>query len=194
MGDVVDGNHHHTVQALPILGAQIGMAIEIMRPVSNLGDLYILRGTEAHAGEAAQSEAAIAKQLKARVCAWELIMDIDGVIVDCAHHGRAGRRTYTSAAASIASEAQTDAAQEGRKIPRYVFRAHNHLVDDSGEKVSGTRAISLPSWQLRTAFGHKVSSGKRSDIGGVIILPDGSLDLSKLRYYAAPGQRRMIKA
>jgi hypothetical protein len=196
MGDIVDGNHHHTVQAIPYLSVQADMAVQIMLPVANMADrgLYILRGTEAHAGEAAQTEAGIAQALGAKQCAWELILDVDGLILDLAHHGRAGRREYTSAAASVATEAQVDAAQEGRPIPRYVFRAHTHTIDDSGEKVKGTRAFSCPSWQLKTAFGHRIASGRRADIGGVIILPDGSLDLSRIRYTAAPGQRKLVKA
>jgi hypothetical protein len=196
-GDVIEGNHHHTVQAMPNLGDQVGMAIEIMKPVANLcsrtgGALYFIRGTEAHAGEAGQTEVGVAKALGAP-CVWEAIYNIDGVMIDVAHHGRAGRRAWTSAAASIAVEAITDAMTDipPRPAPRYVFRWHNHLIDDSGEKVAGTRAISMPSWQLRTAFGHRVSAGKRGDIGGCIILPDGSLDLSKMRYFAAPGSGRI---
>jgi len=196
LGDVVDGNHHRTVQAMPNLGDQESMAVEIMLPVVNMADrAWILRGTEAHAGEAAQSEVRIAKQLGVP-CSWEVLLDIDGLIVDCAHHGRAGRRPHTSAAAGMAAEAIHNAVTDvlPRPIPRYVFRGHNHLIDDSGEKIATTRAISTPSWQLRTAFGYRVAAGRRSDIGGVIVLPDGSLDMSKARYYAAPGQGKVIKA
>jgi hypothetical protein len=198
-GDVIEGNHHHTVQAMPNLGDQVSMATEIMKPIANLcsrtqGALYFIRGTEAHAGEAAQTEVGVARSLGAP-CVWEAIYNIDGILIDVAHHGRAGRRAWTSAAASIATEAIQDAMTDNppRPQPRYVFRGHNHLVDDSGEKIAGTRAISLPSWQLRTAFGHRVSAGKRGDIGGVIILPDGTLDVSKLRYYAAPGAGKVQK-
>jgi hypothetical protein len=199
LGDVLEGNHHRTVQAMPNLGDQVGMAVEIMKPIANLcsrthGALYFIRGTEAHAGEAAQSEVGVAKQLGAP-CTWEQIFDIDGILVDCAHHGRAGRRDWTSAAAGTAVEAIQDAVTDNppRPAPRYVFRGHNHLIDDNGMKNATTRAIAMPAWTLRAAFGYRVASGHRSDIGGVIILPDGSLDLSRLRYYAAPGQRKVLK-
>ena len=199
LGDILEGNHHRTVQAMPNLGDQVGMAIEIMRPIANLcsrtkGLLYFIRGTEAHAGEAAQSEVGVAKALGAP-CSWEAILDIDGVIVDVAHHGRAGRRDWTSAAAGMVTEAIMDAATDRppRQPPNYVFRAHNHICDDSGLKNATTRAIAMPAWTLRGAFGYRAASGRRSDIGGVIILPDGSLDLSRLRYWAAPGQRRIQK-
>jgi hypothetical protein len=199
LGDVIEGNHHHTVQAMPNVGDQVAMAIEIMKPVVNLcektkGRLVFIRGTEAHAGEAAQSEQGVAAALGCQ-SQWEGIFDIDGVVIDCAHQGRAGRRDWTSAAAGMAVEAIQDAVTDrpARVPPRYVFRGHNHLVDDSGAKVPGTRAIAMPAWTLRAAFGYKVAAGHRSDIGGAIILPDGELDLSKLRYYAAPGQRKVVK-
>jgi hypothetical protein len=199
LGDIVEGNHHHTVQAMPNMGDQIGMAIEIMKPIANLcsktkGRLLFIRGTEAHAGEGAQSEVGVSNALGCQ-STWENIFDIDGTIVDVAHQGRAGRRDWTSAAAGMATEAIMDAATDNppRPIPKYVFRGHNHLCDDSGTKIASTRAISMPAWTLRGAFGYKVAAGHRSDIGGAIILPDGSLDLSKLRYFAAPGQRRIQK-
>ena len=199
LGDIVEGNHHHTVQAMPNMGDQCAMAIEIMRPIANMcsktgGALYFIRGTEAHAGEGAQSEVGIAKALGAP-CSWENIFDVDGTIIDVAHHGRAGRRDWTSTAAGMAVEAIQDAVTDHppRPAPRYVFRGHNHLIDDSGEKNPVTRAIAMPAWTLRGAFGYRAAAGKRSDIGGVIILPDGSLDLSKVRYWAAPGQRKIRK-
>ena len=192
-GDVIDGNHHHTVQAMSNEVDQSAMAAEILKPLANMADImYIIRGTEAHAGEAAGAEAGIAKELGVK-CVWEALLDIDGTLIDVAHHGRTGRRSWTSAAAGMGTEAMVDAASENRPLPRYVFRGHNHLVDDSGEKNPKTRAISLPAWTLRTAYGYRIAAGLRSDIGGVIILPDGSLDLSKLRYYAAPGQRQIVR-
>lgn len=198
-GDIIEGNHHHTVQAMPNVGDQVAMAIEILKPIANLcsktkGTLWFIRGTEAHAGDGAQSEVGIASALGCK-CTWEGIFDIDGTIIDVAHHGRSGRRDWTSAAAGMAVEAIQDAVTDKppRVSPTYVFRGHNHICDDSGTKIAGTRAISLPSWTLRGSFGYRASPSKRSDIGGVIVLPDGSLDMSRLRYFAAPGQRRIIK-
>jgi hypothetical protein len=194
VGDVIEGDHHQTVQAIPNVEDQESLAVEMLLPIVNMGDMYFIRGTSAHAGDMARSEVRIAKKLGARQCVFELLLSVNNIVLDFAHHGRAGRRDWTSSAAGMATEAVMDAAKANRQIPRYVFRGHNHIVDDSGEKLPGTRAIALPSWQLRTEFGYRASAGKRSDIGGVIIMPDGSLDLSKLRYYAAPGQRRILTA
>jgi hypothetical protein len=195
LGDVIDGFHPRYIQALSNIDDQRAEAVEILKPIVNMSDaFYIIRGTECHVGEAAQHEVAIARELGVRAL-WEGIFDVDGVRIDLSHHGRAAKRAWTSASAGVAAEAIHDAVTDRppRIPPRYVFRGHMHLVDDSGEKVSGTRAVSLPSWELRNALGHRLESGKRADIGGAIMLSDGSLDLSKLRYFAAPGQRKVIK-
>jgi len=194
VGDVVDGDHHQTVQAIPNIEDQESLAVEILKPIANMGDMYFIRGTGAHAGELSRSEVRVAKELGAKMCVWELILSVNNILIDFAHHGRAGGRLWTSAGAGSATESVVEAAVGNRKLPRYVFRGHNHIIDDSGEKNPTTRYMSLPSWQLRTEYGYKVSPGTRSDIGGVIVLPDGSLDLSKLRYFAAPGQRKVITA
>lgn len=105
-------------------------------------------------------------------------------MLDIAHHGRAGGRKWTSAAAGFAAEV-------GLRPPRYVLRGHNHRIDDSGEKLPFTRYISCPAWQLRTSFGWKVGQA-RADIGGIIIDGDG-VRFEKARYYAAPGGRQIVR-
>jgi hypothetical protein len=194
-GDILEGVHHGSLQSLQDVGDQIEMASNIMTTVANLSDggVYGAMGTEAHAGPGWCYERQIAKNAGFRAYEPELHLDIDGLIVWCYHHGRAGKRDHTSAAAGVAVDARLMALETGEPAPRYVFTAHNHVIDDSGEKLL-TRAMTLPSWQLKTAFGFRVASGKRSDIGGVIILPNGELDTSRMRYYAAPGQTRLVKA
>jgi predicted phosphodiesterase len=196
LGDIIDGFHQRYIQSISNIDDQRNMAVEILRPIVNMSDnFYIIRGTECHAGESAQNEVSIARELGVKAL-WEGIFNVNGITIDCAHHGRASKRAWSSSASSIAAEAIHDAVIDApqRPIPRYVFRGHMHLIDDSGEKIPNTRAVCLPSWELRNALGYRLEAGKRSDIGGVIILPDGSLDLSKLRYFAAPGQRRIINA
>lgn len=191
MGDIIEGDHHQSVQLLPSVEDQENLATQMLEPYALKADrFFIVRGTEAHSGPNGESENRIASRLGATIM-WEGLLNIDGVVVDIAHHGRAGKRPWTSAAAGMALEAKYNAITEGNPIPRYVFRGHNHVVDDSGEKVDGTRALVLPCWQLKTAFGNKVAAGSRSDIGGLIILPDGSLDTSRLRYRAMLGQREI---
>lgn len=194
LGDIIEGRNHGSVQLMSNVEDQMAMACELLRPLAAMADggFYCTRGTEAHAGDAAQSEVRICHEIGAKACEWELTLDIeDGPLLDCGHNGRAGRRDWTSSAAGVAAEVAMDAAMAGQKIPDYVLRGHAHVVDDSGFKLNGIRAIMLPAWQLRTAFGFKVSPNKRSDIGG-IIFNGREIDLSKLRYFAAPGQKRVI--
>ena len=78
-------------------------------------------------------------------------------------------------------------------ISDYVWRGHKHNIDDSGDRLEGTRVICIPSWQLKTEFGHRVVPNRtRSDIGGYIV--DGGLvDNSRSRYKGQPDQRRNNK-
>jgi hypothetical protein len=195
LGDVIEGVHHGSVQLMNEIADQINMACQILLPVVNMagGNFYITYGTEAHSGEAGGCEAAIAKELGAKHD-WEFCLDMDGILVDVGHApGRNAGRPWTSVGASIAIEVSTDYLRKGQIPPDYVFRGHSHVLDDSGERVEGTRCICLPSWQLRTAFGHKVAKNRtRSDIGG-LILNGNTLDLSRLRYKATPGQKQVIK-
>jgi hypothetical protein len=173
---------------------QVAMASEIMTQVANLSDggLFVCMGTETHAGRNGAEERRVVENAGGRY-APDWLLDIDGLVIRAYHHGNAAKREWTSSAAGLAAGAIIEAAQTGDPIPRYVFAGHNHVIDDSGEKVTGTRYVACPSWQLKTAFGHRVAKGRRSDLGGLIILPDGSLDWSRSRYMAAPGQSKVVK-
>ncbi len=153
-------------------------------------------GTEAHAGPSCENEVAIYRELGVQEYGQLLNLEIDGKLHDLAHHGRVGGRSWTSSAAAIAVEVCMDCGHQGIPFPDYIWRAHSHIIDDSGLKVPGTRAITIPSWQLKTAFGNRVASNKpRSDIGGFII-NGGVLDDSRSRYKAqrmVEGNRSMIR-
>lgn len=186
LGDVVDGHHHNSPQVMNEIEDQIDAACDILRPIYNLADQgYVTYGTPAHNGGSSEHEMTIGQELGINHDYEFAPLNIDGVTFDLAHHGRAGRRDWNSAAAGLASEVALDYIKAGKTPPMYVLRGHNHLVDDSGHKLSYIRAISLPSWQLRTAYGHKVSSNQKwVDIGGLVFdtsEPD-MVDFKKVRY------------
>jgi hypothetical protein len=195
IGDIIDGYHHNTIQTLVNTDDQVNMAAEIMTRIAALSDggVYGCLGTEVHGGPNGSHERQVAQRAGYKLLAQELQLNIDGVEVLAFHHGSASKRQWTSAAAGMAARMKLECLDMGLPQPRYVFAGHNHIIDDSGEKVPGTRAVSLPSWQLRTSFGYRVAAGTRSDIGGLIILPDGTLDFSRARYKAQAIQRRSIK-
>jgi hypothetical protein len=194
VGDILEGVHHDTKQIMLLdEGDQIDMAAAIMTDVANLSDggVFGCHGTPAHAGEIYQSERTVAQRAGFKMFEPELHLDIDGLIVWAFHHGAAGKRDWASAAARVATEARLYAQDLGEPPPDYVFSGHHHIIDDSGFKLK-TRAITCPSWQLKTSFGRKVASNRRSDIGGFIILPGGQLDESRARYGAAPDAPRLV--
>jgi hypothetical protein len=190
LGDVCDGLHHGSVQVMNEIPDQIEAACNLLRPIVALADdSYLTYGTgPAHTGEAAGNEISLARELGMKH-GWHWSLDIDGMVVDITHHGRAGQQDWTSAAPALAMAVAGDYIKDGKMPPRYVLRGHVHKVDDSGAKLPYSRAIVIPSWQLKTAHGHKAAPNQqRADIGGLILdtaNPDNP-DLSRIRY-AAPG-------
>ena len=192
LGDAVDGLHHGNVQILPEISDQENMFIQIFKPIVELADAVLFTyGTDAHAGQTAQNEKSICRELGIQKAGYNLVLDVEGVVSDLAHHGRAGGRPWTSSAAGFAAQVAQDYVQSGQKPPRYVFRGHAHTIDDSGQRLPQTQYICLPSWQLRTSYGWKVGQG-RADVGGILLM-DGEISFAKARYTAAPGVREVIK-
>ena len=187
LGDVIDYNHHGSTQLVQEVGDQVEMAKTLLMPYREIADKFIgILGTAAHAGADHATEVALYQELKADFIEQQMTIDIDGVRVDLAHHGRIGTRPWTSGAANLASEIMIDYAQSGIHLPNFIFRGHLHVMDDSGSKFENTRLIQCPSWQLRTTYANRVAGNtRRSDIGG-ILLNDGKLDLSKARYRGQP--------
>lgn len=194
MGDVIDGNHHQSLQIIQDVGDQIQVALDILTPIVDFSDLFFgVIGTEAHAGPAGSDEISIYKTLGAQEFGQNIMLEIDGKLHDFTHHGRTGARPWTSSAASIAVEVMLDCGHHGIPYPDYIWRAHKHNIDDSGDKIDGSRAIVIPSWQLKTAFTHRVVSNRqRSDIGGYIV-DGGLIDSTKSRYKGQPDQRKVIR-
>jgi len=194
VGDVIDGNHHGTKQIIQDVGDQMLVALDIMQPIRDMADaFYGVIGTEAHAGPEGENEVQLYKTLEADEYGQNLMLNIDGKLHDFAHHGRVGGRPWTSAAASMGVEVMIDCAKFGIRPPDYIWRAHNHKIDDSGDKLEDTRVICLPSWQLKTAHIHRLSANQvRSDIGGYIV-NGGLVDNSRNRYKGQPNGRRIIE-
>jgi len=194
LGDVIDYNHHGSTQLVQEVGDQAQMAITLLEPYRDLADKFIgILGTAAHAGQDHATEVDLYRQLGADFIEQQMTVDIDGVTVDLAHHGRIGTRPWTSGAANLASEIMIDYAQSGIPLPNFIFRGHFHALDDSGLKFENTRLIQCPAWQLKTTFANRVAGNtRRSDIGAVI-LNDGKLDLSHSRYSGQPDGRKVTK-
>ena len=195
LGDVLEGVHHNSTQLMQEIPDQTNLAKEILQPIRDMADaFYGIQGTGTHAGLNGSEEKEVYQAIDATDYGQQLTLEIDGIVHDLAHHpGGASAKQWTSRAASIAAEVALDYAQVGMKPPDYVWRGHNHVIDDSGLRLPNIRTIFTPSWQLKTEFGYKVSSNKiRSDIGGFVM--DGDrLDDSRCRYTGQPDGRKVIK-
>ena len=193
LGDVIDSNHHQSTQLVAEVGDQVDMALDLLQPVRERADTFIgILGTAIHAGQDHATEAAIYKALNADHVGQSITANIDGLIVDFAHHGRTGSRPWTTGAPALAAEIMLDYAQSGMELPNLIFRGHRHVLQDSGAHFENTRLIQMPAWQLKTSHGWNVAGNTvRSDIGGVLVT-DGEVDLSHSRYRGQPDQRRII--
>jgi len=196
VGDLIDGVHNQSTQLMPEVEDQMQVALDLMKPIVAKADGFFgILGTGVHAGQDNSYEALLYRQLGAKDFDQHLTLNVDGYIHTFYHHGRAGQRPWTSSAAGVASEIMLDFAQAGLQLPNFIWSAHNHRVDDSGSKFIDTRAISLPSWQLKTSFGWRVSPGTvRSDIGGFIVIDGHIIDDSRSRYRGQPDKRKIIIA
>ena len=191
LGDIIDGNHHGTLQIIQDVADQVVVAIDILQPIVDMSDAFFgVLGTGVHGSN---EESSIYKNIGANEYGQNIMLEVDGKLHDFAHHGRTGGRPWTSGAVSIGVEVMLDCGQQGLPYPDYIWRGHKHNIDDSGDRLDGTRVICLPSWQLKTEFGHRVVPNKtRSDIGGYIVA-GGLVDNSRSRYKGQPDERRIIK-
>lgn len=184
-GDITDGDHHGTTQILsgnPTAQAAVVNA-QMQVPLALKPDrMWFVRGTEAHVGKSAAFEERVALGLKkdgrpvvpcvetGTASHWHARLDIYGVRVDLAHHGRVGQRPWTkpNVTMNMAAEIFYEHARHGIPHPHLAVRSHMHQFVDTGA-AHPVRAIQTPAWQLPTAFIHRIAPGALADIGGLII-------------------------
>jgi hypothetical protein len=198
-GELADDNHHPTTQLITRNHADmLRLSVEALKPMLDLSPdaVYVIRGTEAHAGPGSWLDEAIAQDVGAKgegdtASHYRLRLQIDGVRFDVAHHppGGGGRRPWTRAnfAATLASMAVFDAAEREERPPHLYIRGHVHRPVDSYDAFR-TRAIVLPSWQLTTSYGHKLGGDPLPIGGGLFVCERGDVIVSKfLRHWPVEG-------
>ena len=199
-GDMTDGDHHGTTQILsgnPT--AQAAVVNEVMSvPYALAPDHFLfIRGTEAHVGKSAAFEERIALGLKkdgrpvimdtetGTARHWHKAIDIDGVTIDFTHHGRMGQRPWTrgNTVNLTAFQIWTEHHLAGRTPPHLAVRSHMHQYWDTANAYP-TRVIQTASWQLATAFVHKVvAESSLADVGGLILMVrDGVLSVEPVLF------------
>jgi hypothetical protein len=183
-GDVIDNVHHETVNILSnSIEVQESAAVSILNGIRSLcpvkiHEIYMVAGTEAHAGRAAESERRIAKAIGAipdetgEHTPYQRWLDVDGTIVHFAHTiGTTSSAAYESSAPMrelVAS--MVEAAQWGRPMPDILVRSHRHRFIEVPIPTEGgrIRVVVTPGWQLRTPFVERVDRMRMPHIGGVV--------------------------
>jgi hypothetical protein len=202
-GDMTEGDHHKSTQVLsgnPT--AQAAVVNEAMRiPLALSPDqLFFIRGTEAHVGASAAFEERIAAGLlkdkrpvigdsaTGTASHWHARIEIDGVRIDMAHHGRVGTRPWTkpNVTMNLAAEIFYNHALHGIPHPHLAFRSHMHQFVDTG-CTHPVRVIQTPAWQLATAFIHRIAPGSIADVGGIIVvIKNGRYEVEPVIYHPDP--------
>lgn len=200
-GDLVEGLHHRSTQVISAnleVQHRIAMACLAIPAALSPDRWFVIRGTEAHVAPSAQHEEAIARELGAvvdpetgRSSWWHWVGEINGTLVDVAHHGNMGRLPWTrgNLVGRTAAELLFEAVRIGHRPPALAVRSHNHRRHDTGAGNAPTRVMALPAWQMSTAFGHRVAPNSLPDIGGAIGVFRGPGDWSAEIVDYRPAQR-----
>ena len=196
-GDLVDGDHHGTTQIMSRHpDAQHYIADRTFSLTKDLkpARLFVVRGTEVHTGTSGSAEEGLAKMLGAERdpethlwSRWHLRIRVHGKLVDVQHHGKGlGRLPHTkqNGANSLAWRVWQTHAERGLEPPALVVRSHLHQWADSFGAHRQTRALFLPSFQLKTAYVHRVAADEIADVGAAVVVvePDGRMDVRPILF------------
>ena len=195
-GDLFDGNHHGTTQILSgnpeaqhYVASRMADVWERFHP----DRVYIVRGTDAHVGEAASAEEGFAKGLASRMpivrdpethlwSYWALNVRFHGRLLNWAHHANVSGLPWTAPAgiARLAFRIWSEHSLRNWPVPDLAFRAHSHSTVPGGKLLDSydaypTRAILVPSWQAKTGYAHKRVTEAVTTFGVVatLIQPNG---------------------
>lgn len=194
-GEFVDGRHHDSTQlasASPEIMASA--AIDAFLPMMKVCDsLYVTRGTEAHSGHGAASDYAVARELGAVIdpdtgqrAAYQWRIDVNGVLVDAAHHVSGGSR-QTTRGNNIRAEMQ-DALLANVAFD-IMIRSHVHNYADTGRMFWPRQGVVTPAWKLKDAFVHRVTRLPAKEVGGVVFeIEDGRAGMVKPITFAVPAR------
>lgn len=111
-------------------------------------------------------------------------LEINGKLIDCRHHGRMGQRAHTRAsyASLYAHDIWEEHVLNGDRSPDLCVRAHNHKFMDSGPHPAYPRVVTLPCWQMMTAFTHRIAVESLPDIGIVLFEISNRIDVHPILF------------
>lgn len=159
-GDATEGCHHHNNADLiaATIITHTEMAAECLKPISKLcNKTFVVKGTECHTEH---MEDVLAEKLKAvgRQARNKWLVEINGVLLDVAHHMTTTSRSYLEASAMsiLMGNARNNAIRSGHRAAEVYLRAHRHcggtFTDNAG--LFGVTG----GWQFLTRHGFKVAT------------------------------------
>lgn len=187
-GDVIDANKHSAHQLISKNKSSIlKHAALLLKPLADISSkLFMVRGTSAHTGESSELEETLALLLNAEVnpdsgnsTFWNLLVEIDGVLLDIAHHGKIGTKPWTrqNSLNALATEIIVNRVISGAAIPQLAIRSHYHTYSDTNNNFP-VRVIQTPAWQLSTEYSYRSAIDNIADIGYILIrVNNGSYDV-----------------
>jgi hypothetical protein len=154
-GDCIEGRHHGSSEVVASLNYDHALAaIECLLPLAQKASaVYMTAGTECHVGD---WEKMIAKNINAKWLGDKGLLELNGTLIDIAHHMPTSARAYLEAGAMSITmgNARQNYARVGHRVPKVYLRGHRHVggVFNDG---SGVFMVT-PAWQMLTRYGHKV--------------------------------------
>lgn len=171
------------------------IAIDVFEPFFQAcKGVYVVRGTEAHVGQQAEAEEAFAENFDNTIkdtengrASWQyLLLDIEGVRLDIAHHPRGGGNgrpmNRTAGVMRLASDALFEYADGGLTPPNLLIRSHLHGYRDSYDAFK-VRAIITPAMSLLTSYVHRIGINQSQPVGALMVTCwDGQYKVDKFLY------------
>lgn len=146
---------------------------------------YFTQGTPYHVGNYGDAEENIAETLLAedylslgtgRKCKEVLWLDVDGVILEAAHHIAVSVGFYRLTALDREGQWSAISAKDASKgIPKadLLIRSHVHYFGHAEH--ASKSIVTTPAWQLQTRYMRKASVHRmHPDIGGIMLEVDGT--------------------
>ena len=189
-GDPLEGVHHRANTQISANKAdQQKIAEKLLKPIVDLceGRFYMVRGTNAHGGEAEEDVERLAKSLGAipektggainyaRNELWLRLGGPDGTLCHFLHHiGTSSALGYEATALTKEFEQSlVEAARWGYPPPDIILRAHRHRhfkMQVATKNVYGIGEIT-PGWQLKTPLVWRIAGARLTtpQCGGILI-------------------------
>ena len=154
-GDCIEGRHHGSSEVVAALNMDhSNAAIECLKPLAAKAAItYMTAGTECHVGDYEQY---ICREIGATWLGDKGLVEINGTLLDIAHHMPTTGRAYLEAGAMSITmgNARQNYSRLGHRVPKIYLRGHRH-VGGMFCDAAGLFMVS-PAWQLLTRYGHKV--------------------------------------